>query len=440
MAKQRTIERAVSYEGVGIHTGKTARVRLCPGAVNSGIVFVRVDLDGRPCIPVTANAAHYDPQRGRRTILRNGNAEVHTVEHLLAAIHGLSIDNLTIELDDEEPGEPRDGSALPIVALLRSAGLVDQPAPRRYFNLAHAVSLDDEGGIQLLAVPDDHLRITFTIEYPDTLVGTQSITLDIDEETFEREIAPARTFVLERDVAGLRQAGMIKGGSLDNAVVVGEDRVLNDEPLRFPDEFVRHKVLDLLGDLYLLGAPVRAHILAFKSGHRSHVRFVKKLVEAASNTAAVARPTSGENGEQIWDIQAIERIMPHRYPMLLVDRILELTDERVVAIKNVTVNEPYFVGHFPGHPIMPAVLTIEAMAQAGGFLLLNRVEEPDNKLVYFMGINNAKFRRPVLPGDQLRFELSLVKLKGGICKMRGMGYVDGKLVAEADLLASVVER
>ncbi len=439
MAKQLTIEQSTSYEGVGIHTGKVTTVIFRPGALNSGIVFVRSDLPGAPQIPVKAGAARYDPDQGRRTILRNGNAEVHTVEHLLAAVHGLGIDNLVIELNQDEPGEPPDGSALPIAQLLKRAGLVEQAAPRRYVNLAKSVAFTD-GDIQLIAVPHDRLRITFTIEYENPVVGTQNASFDIDPETFEREIAPARTFVLEKDVERLRQAGMIKGGSLANAVVVGSDRVLNPEPLRFPNEFVRHKILDLLGDLYLLGAPLRAHVIAFKSGHSTHVKFVKQLLEAATNAAAVARPVVNERGEPIWDIQAIERIMPHRYPMLLVDRILELTDERVVGIKNVTANEPFFVGHFPGHRIMPAVLIVEAMAQAGGFLLLNRVEEPDNKLVYFLGIDNAKFRRPVLPGDQLMFELTLVKLKGGICKMRGEGFVDGKRVAEADLLASVVER
>jgi UDP-3-O-[3-hydroxymyristoyl] N-acetylglucosamine deacetylase/3-hydroxyacyl-[acyl-carrier-protein] dehydratase len=439
MAKQRTIERPVSYEGVGIHTGKTTTVTLKPGDVNTGVVFVRTDLAGRPQIPVTARSAHYDPQRGRRTILRNGNAEVHTVEHLLASIHGLGIDNLLIELDEEEPGEPPDGSVMPIVGLLKQAGLVEQAAPRRYFSLSEAVSLVDDD-VQLMALPYDGLRITFTIVYQNDVVGTQSATFDVDQATFEREIAPARTFVLESDVAALKKDGLIKGGSLDNAVVVGKDRILNPEPLRFENEFVRHKILDLIGDLYLLGAPLRAHIVAFKSGHRSHVKFVKKLLDEAGDTKAVARPTINEAGDQIWEIDAIERIMPHRYPMLLVDRILELTDEKVVGLKNVTANEPFFVGHFPGHPIMPAVLIIEAMAQAGGFLLLNRVDEPDNKLVYFLGIDNARFRRPVTPGDQLRFELRLLRLKGGICKMRGEGFVDGKLVAEAELLASVVER
>ena len=388
---------------------------------------------------MTPEAARYDPSRGRRTILSNGKAEVHTVEHILAAIHGLGIDNIRVELDSEEAPEPVDGSALPIVKVLKSAGLREQSAQRRYLKLEEPVTLDD-GSVQLVALPHDGLRITFTIDYPDRVVGTQSASFELDPDTFEREIAPARTFVLMRDVRALQAAGLIKGGSLANAVVVEDEKVLSEEPLRFANEFVRHKILDLLGDLCLVGGPIRAHVVAFRSGHQSHVKFVRKIQQATLGSAAGARPTLNEFGQQTWEISAIERILPHRYPMLLVDRILELTEERVVGIKNVTANEPFFAGHFPGHPIMPAVLIIEAMAQVGGFMLLNRVADPGSKLVYFIGIDQAKFRRPVIPGDQLRFELALVKLKGRICKMRGEAYVGDHLVAEAELLSSLIDR
>jgi UDP-3-O-[3-hydroxymyristoyl] N-acetylglucosamine deacetylase/3-hydroxyacyl-[acyl-carrier-protein] dehydratase len=437
--KQRTIEHPVSYSGIGLHSGKPCTVSFHPDAENAGISFVRADLPGQAAIPVTAQMARYDRARARRTILSNGSAEVHTVEHILGAIHGLGIDNLRVEVTSEEAAEPPDGSALPIVELLKSGGFREQDAPRRYLRLDSPVTLEDDG-VQLLAVPHDGLRITFTIDYANRMVGTQSASFELDPDTFEREIAPARTFVLMRDVEKLRAAGMIKGGSLENAVVVEDDELVNREPLRFPNEFVRHKILDLLGDLCLVGGPLRAHIVAFRSGHESHVKFVRKLHEATASLVGSARPTLTESGAQIWDINAIERIMPHRYPMLLVDRILELTADRVVGIKNVTANEAFFAGHFPGHPIMPAVLIIEAMAQVGGFMLLNRVDEPDSKLVYFIGIDNAKFRRPVTPGDQLRFELTLLKLKGRICKMRGEAFVDQSLVAEAELLSTVIDR
>jgi UDP-3-O-[3-hydroxymyristoyl] N-acetylglucosamine deacetylase/3-hydroxyacyl-[acyl-carrier-protein] dehydratase len=281
--------------------------------------------------------------------------------------------------------------------------------------------------------------VTFTIEYPNAYHGTQHATYDITPEVFAKEIAPARTFVLERDVEALRAKGMIRGGSLRNAVVVKPDGVMNEDGLRFEDEMVRHKILDFLGDLTLLGRPARGHFLSIKSGHASNVRFVQRLAAAAGEPSGSADAANG-SGPVSLDITAIERIMPHRYPFLLVDRILSLEPARVVGIKNVTINEPFFVGHFPGHPIMPAVLIVEAMAQCGGVLLLNRVERPKEKLVYFMGIDNAKFRKPVRPGDQLRFELTLLRLKQRICKMEGKAYVDGDLVAEAELLSSIVDR
>jgi len=247
--------------------------------------------------------------------------------------------------------------------------------------------------------------------------------------------------VLERDVELLRSKGMIQGGTLQNAVVVRPDGILNREPLRFEDEFVRHKILDFLGDLSLLGRPARGHFLSVKSGHASNVRFVQRLA-ASEEPGSLLGPgsTNGSGGPIQLDINAIQRIMPHRYPFLLVDRILSLDAQRVVGIKNVTINEPFFNGHFPGHPIMPAVLIIEAMAQCGGVLLLNSVDRPKERLVYFMGIDNAKFRKPVRPGDQLRFELTLLRLKSRICKMEGKAYVDGDLVAEAELLSSIVDR
>ncbi len=443
---QRTIAKPISFEGVGLHTGQPCRVEFRPAPANSGIRFVRLDLPGAPEIPVSPRYACADTEEMRRTILKSGDAEVHTVEHILAAAAGLEIDNLVIALTSKEPAEPRDGSAAPYVRMFQEAGLVDQHVPRRYFRVSEPVRYE-ENGVVLVGLPHDGLRITFTIEYDDAYLGTQHATYDIDRDVFIREIAPARTFVLQRDVDALRARGMILGGTLQNAVVVQPTGILNQEPLRFDNEFVRHKILDFIGDLYLLGRPALGHFVSIKSGHATNVRFVQRLAATERPEKAGragkgngARGASGARKSLQLDINAIMKIMPHRYPFLLIDRILSLEENRVVGIKNVTINEPFFVGHFPGHPIMPAVLIIEAMAQCGGVLLLNSSYQPKEKLVYFIGIDRAKFRKPVRPGDQLRFELKLLRLKSRICKMEGKAYVDGDLVAEAELLSSIVDR
>ncbi|TMQ62652.1 MAG: bifunctional UDP-3-O-[3-hydroxymyristoyl] N-acetylglucosamine deacetylase/3-hydroxyacyl-ACP dehydratase [Candidatus Eisenbacteria bacterium] len=443
---QRTIAKPISFEGVGLHTGQPCRVEFRPAPADSGIRFVRLDLPGAPEIPVSPRYACADTEEMRRTILKSGDAEVHTVEHILAAAAGLEIDNLVIALTSKEPAEPRDGSAAPYVRMFQEAGLVDQHVPRRYFRVSEPVRYE-ENGVVLVGLPHDGLRITFTIEYDDAYLGTQHATYDIDRDVFIREIAPARTFVLQRDVDALRARGMILGGTLQNAVVVQPTGILNQEPLRFDNEFVRHKILDFIGDLYLLGRPALGHFVSIKSGHATNVRFVQRLAATERPEKAGragkgngARGASGARKSLQLDINAIMKIMPHRYPFLLIDRILSLEENRVVGIKNVTINEPFFVGHFPGHPIMPAVLIIEAMAQCGGVLLLNSSYQPKEKLVYFIGIDRAKFRKPVRPGDQLRFELKLLRLKSRICKMEGKAYVDGDLVAEAELLSSIVDR
>ena len=359
-----------------------------------------------------------------------------------AATPLLEIDNLVIALTAKEPAEPRDGSAAPYVRMFQEAGIVDQGVPRHYFRVSEPVRYE-ENGVVLVALPHDGLRIDFTIEYDNAYLGTQHATYDIDKDVFVKEIAPARTFVLQRDVDALRARGMILGGTLQNAVVVQPKGILNQEPLRFENEFVRHKILDFLGDLYLRGRPALGHFVSIKSGHATNVRFVQRLAATERLESAVRSGMgNGNPGPLQLDITAIMKIMPHRYPFLLIDRILSLEENRVVGIKNVTINEPFFVGHFPGHPIMPAVLIIEAMAQCGGVLLMNSnaVDNPKEKLVYFIGIDRAKFRKPVRPGDQLRFELTLLRLKSRICKMEGKAYVDGDLVAEAELLSSIVDR
>ncbi len=348
----------------------------------------------------------------------------------------MQIDNLVIEIDAEEPPEPADGSVLELVESLKAAGIENQGALVNPLKVTAPVSYYKDN-VELIALPYDGFRVSYTIEFESEFIGTQHLSIDLDPETFAGQIAPSRTFALMSDVEMLRSEGLIKGGSLDNAIVVDDNGIMNDTPLRFKDEFVRHKILDIVGDLTLVGAPIEGHIIAVRSGHNYNLPFAKLLHEDLEKK----RRFAGWTQDGRWDINMIMDIMPHRYPFLLVDRIIELEDSRrVVGIKNVTINEPFFIGHFPGHPIMPAVLIIEAMAQVGGILLLSSVDSPEDYLVYFMTIDKAKFRKPVMPGDQLRFELEMRSLKKKFCKMRGKAYVDGNVVAEADLSSTIVRR
>jgi UDP-3-O-[3-hydroxymyristoyl] N-acetylglucosamine deacetylase/3-hydroxyacyl-[acyl-carrier-protein] dehydratase len=432
---QRTIRAAAVIEGVGLHTGEKGAMRFLPAPVNHGVRFVRTDLAGRPEVRVRPENAHFDPGAARRTILQQDGVQVHTMEHVLAAVAGLGIDNLVIETSTMEVPEGHDGSAGPIAQALMKAGLQDQEKPTHHIKVSKPVRWA-ENGVELSAVPFSGFRISFRIEYDHPLIGIQERTIDITPETFLAEIAPARTFVLERDLEALRKSGWIKGGRMESAIVVGKDKVLNEGKLRYPDEFVRHKILDLLGDLFILGGPLLGHVSAKRSGHEGHVAFVKRLKE----TLPLPGRRAGGPPEE-WDTTAIMDLMPHRYPFLLVDRISNIEEgQSIEGLKNVTVNEPFFQGHFPGHPVMPAVLILEAMAQVGGMLMLNSVDDPGNKLMYFMGIDGAKFRRPVVPGDQLRFKLTLISVKRRTMKMRGEAFVDGQLVAEAELLATVVDK
>ena len=431
--QQRTLKGDCSYTGIGIHTGQQVTVSFKPAPPDHGIVFVRTDLPNAPEVPASIKHVAPSSDNPRRTTLSHKGVKIYTVEHVLAALAGLGIDNARVELDADEPAEPTDGSCESFVNILSEAGIVEQDAPLQHLVITEPVTYDD-GEVHISASPHDGFRLSFTIDYDNPTIGTQYASFEITEKTFLEEIACSRTFALQSDVEDLQKMGLIKGGSLENAIVVGEDGIVNKSDLRFPDEFVRHKILDLLGDLVLLGMPVRGHIYASKSGHSTNVKFVRRMGEAIKEGRVKYSGTTG------WDIGAIEKVLPHRYPFLLVDRILELDDRRVVGIKNFSMNEWFLVGHFPGHPIVPGVLLIEAMGQVGGFLLLSRVEEKEKKLVYFAGIDNARFRKPVRPGDTVRFELHLVRLRGGTCKMRGAAYVEGELVADADLWSQVVER
>jgi UDP-3-O-[3-hydroxymyristoyl] N-acetylglucosamine deacetylase/3-hydroxyacyl-[acyl-carrier-protein] dehydratase len=461
---QRTIKGKVSHSGIGLHTGNKTTITFLPSDANSGVKFVRTDMPDKPEIPALID---YVIGLERGTSLGKGDAKIHTVEHVLAALSGLRIDNLIVELDANEP-PLGDGSAKPFVDVLLKAGIVDQDAPREYLEIDTPIwySKKKEKGVELVALPADDFMITFMVDYKHPALGTQYTAMYSLEKEFVEEFAPARTFCFLNEVEELKEQGLIKGGTLDTALVVGDHEVdeeelaylqklfglkkkvfigengfLNNAELRFPNEPCRHKALDLIGDLILLGVPLKAHVLAARSGHAANVALVKEIRKVYKKKRLLSKYQTDKAGQYQLDIDAIRKILPHRYPFLLIDRIIDLeVGSKVVAIKNVTINEPFFQGHFPGHPIMPGVLIIEAMAQAGAVLLLDAVKDPEDKIAYFMGIDKVRFRKPVLPGDQIRFELEMEKFRLSRCKMTGKAYVDGQLVAEGELMAAVVDR
>ena len=420
---RRTLARPAVLEGIGLHLGVPCRVTFQPAKSRQGIVFRRTDQAGSPRI-----RAHVSEVSGsdRHTRLGKADYAVHTVEHVLAAVTGMGIDDVTIDMDGPEP-PILDGSAAPFLTAFREAGLAALDGEPEFLELTEPLRIID-GASVYEAYPCDRLELDVTIEFPHPLIGRQSRCFTVTEDSFASELSSARTFGFVHEVDALRAKGLIKGASLDNAVVLDDTDVLSGE-LRWTDEFVRHKAMDCVGDLALAGARVRARIIAVKPSHRGTVTLVREMVKA------------GRKETGMYTIEDIMKVLPHRYPFLLVDRILEIeANKRIVGLKNVTINEPFFQGHFPGHPIMPGVLIIEAMAQVGGMLLMGSVEEPDRKVVYFMSLDNVKFRRPVKPGDQIRFELDVVQLRGSVCKMRGVGKVDGEVVVEADMAAMVRDR
>ena len=433
---QKTVDKEIKIEGVGLHSGQEARMSFRPAPVNSGLFFTVPGPGGQDVrIEARVESVARDMDLVRATTLSKGDVQIQTVEHVLAALHGCGITNCEIHLEGGEPPVPGCGSALDYVKMIDEAGVRDQGLPSLYYKVNQPVRLRS-GNVEILAEPADSFLLSFEVDYDDPLIGHQQMTIDLRPTVFREEIAAARTFAMMADVEKLQAMGLGQGGSVDNALVFDGGKLAGGQELRFENEVVRHKILDLIGDLSLLGMPIQGHIKARFSGHAANVEFTRLLARSERRMPRIYPPRDAD----FWDIQSIMEIMPHRYPFLLVDRIIELEPgKKVVGIKNVTINEPFFAGHFPGHPIMPAVLITEAMAQTGGVLLLSSVEDSRGKLVYFSGIDNARFRAPVTPGDQLRFELELVKLRGPICKMRGTAWVDGKLVAEADLMSSVVD-
>ncbi len=415
--KQQTLKTSVSIEGTGIHLGEVSRLFLHPAPPDAGIAFLK---NG---VKIKANIENAESKQGY-TVLKKDGEMVQTVEHLLAALYGMGVDNCVCEIEgDEVPA--LDGSAIEFVNLIKDGKLIQQDRERKLKSLRKSVVYRAEKR-EIFALPHEDFCVSFYIDYGRPYPPPQYRSFAITPEVFEREIAPARTHTFYLWVEEIWRKGLGKGGSLDNVLVIGEDGLINKTPLRFPDEFVRHKTLDLIGDLSLLGCYINANIFAFKSGHIANINFTNLLKNQLEVT--------------VFDIKEVEKIVPHRYPFLLVDRIVELTDDRVIGIKNVTINEPFFQGHFPGHPIMPGVLIVESMAQVGGFLLLKKVGDPKDKVVYFLKIDKVKFRRPVVPGDTLRNELKLIKYRQGLCVMDGKAYVDDTLVCEGEFTAKVVKR
>ncbi len=425
--RQQTVASAFEISGVGLHTGAAVRMRCLPAAVGTGVVFRRTDLSGSQEIP--AHVAHV-VATDRGTTLGLGDARVHTVEHLLAAVSANHVDNLLVDLDAGEP-PALDGSAEAFHVLIQQVGVHEQDGPAKMLAPDSAFSFA-AGGSSFVVAPAGSLQVSTTIEFDHPLIGRQYASFPINPDSFGREIAPARTFCPIDEVHVIRERGLAQGGTTENAVVLDADGLAFGATLRFPDEFVRHKTLDLVGDLALVGGRLSAHVVAERPGHHANVALARELI-ARAEKQALARP--------ILSIQQILQYLPHRYPFLLVDRVVEYEEgKRIVGLKNVTINEPFFVGHFPGHPIMPGVLIIEAMAQVGGLLMMDTIENPEEQIVYFMSLDHVKWRRPVIPGDQIRFELEVLQIRGKTCRMRGVGTVDGQVVAEAEMMARVVDR
>lgn len=462
--KQRTIAGAISYSGTGLHTGTESTITFKPAPDDYGLRFIRTDLAEEVEIEALVDNV-VDLSRG--TTLGKGDVRVHTVEHVLAALAGLQIDNCRIELSGNEP-PVGDGSAMPYVEVLLNAGFTEQETDRDYFIVEETIRYaNEEKGVEIVALPLDDYRITVMIDYFNPALGSQHTGLFGLEKEFVSEFASARTFCFLTEVEMLREKGLIAGGTLNSALVIvdkevestelerlrdlfgfdetpviGNSGILNDVKLRFKNEPARHKLLDMIGDLALIGVPIKAQVLAARPGHASNFEFAKKIRAQYKKSLPLKKYRNRSNNDVVFDIYDLLKIMPHRYPFLMIDRIIEYDhdEQKVIGIKNVTVNEPFFTGHFPEKPIMPGVMILEALAQTGCLIVLTAVEDVSKVLVYFQSINNARFRKPVIPGDQLVMELKLTAKKMNIFVFHGTAYVNGQVVAEADLQAALVNK
>ncbi len=437
MSKQQTIKQEIHLTGVGLHTGKTATITLKPAEENTGVRFVRTDLSEKPVIRAVPENVISDHSISRCTTIGNNGVTVHTVEHLMSALSGLGINNVIAEIDSSElPG--MDGSSLEFVKAIEKAGIQTQDPDAKYFQIKEPIGVEANGAA-IYILPSDELKICYTLNYKHPLLAAQFYSTKVDPQIFAKDIAPSRTFCLESEANQLKDGGLGKGANYQNTLVVGENGVIQNQ-VRFPDEFARHKVLDFIGDLYLLGMPIKGNVYAIKSGHYLNQLLLKKLVKQKEwyERKGVV-PHFELNGTREFGIEEIMKILPHRYPFLLVDRVIEIEKgKRAVGIKNVTINDNFFQGHFPTRPIMPGVLMVEAMAQTGGVVVLTS-EEHRGKVAFFMATDNVKFRKPVVPGDQLIMEVEVIKDRSKIAQIRAVSKVNGEVVAEADMVFSFTD-